>query len=105
MVYTSYYTVVFNNIKASQHRNNRIVANESVKKLKEIAAINKKIRVEVLLQNHVVKMISAAAAKTGMSHQHLRIRRTNFVKKHGLAVESKDGQRKLSRRRMDIFGK
>ncbi len=89
----------------SQHRNNRKVADKMAKKLTGIAAINKKLRVAVLLQIPVVKKISFAAAKTGLSHKHLRIRRTNFVKKHGLAVKRKAGQRMLSRRRMDIFGK
>ncbi len=48
----------------SQHRNNRIVADNLVKKLKGIAAINKKLRVAVLLQNPVVKKIFLAATKT-----------------------------------------
>jgi hypothetical protein len=50
----------------SQHRDNRIVADKMVKKLKGIAAIKKKIRVALLLQILVVKKISATAAKTGV---------------------------------------
>jgi hypothetical protein len=37
-----------------------------VKKLKGIAAINKKLKVAVLLQIPAIKKISAAAAKTGV---------------------------------------
>ena len=50
----------------SQHRNNRIVADKMAKKLKDIAAINKKLRVAVLLQIPAVKKISSAVAKTGV---------------------------------------
>ena len=68
----------------SQQRNNRIVADKMVKKLKGIAAINKKLKATVLLQNPALKKISAAAAKTGVvalasAHPEVELRQTGVV--------------------------
>ena len=100
LVYTSYCIVVF---ITSQHRNNRIVADKMVKKVKGIAVIIKKLRVAVLLQILVVKKISAAAAKTGVVALAFAHPEDELRQETRLAVERKDGQRMLSRRRMDIF--
>ena len=56
LVYTSYCIVVF---ITSQHRNNRIVADKMVKKLKRIAVINKKSRVTFFDKTGVVALAAA----------------------------------------------
>jgi len=56
-------TVDLHNIASTPQR---IVADAMVKKMKGIAAINKKLRVAVLLQIPAIKKISVAAAKTGV---------------------------------------
>ena len=89
----------------SQQRNSRIVADKMVKKLKGIAAINKKLKAAVLLQNPALKKISVAAAKTGVvalasAHPEVELRQETRA----------DGRKEIRaadalQKEMDIFGK